>query len=57
VLDCFREAAATIGMRVVQVSCGENHTLALVETSPGERRLFVWGNNDKLQLGLDNGII
>lgn len=55
VLECFREAA-TIGMKVVQVSCGENHTLALVETGPNERKLFVWGNNDKLQLGLENGL-
>lgn len=30
ILECFREAA-TIGMKVIQVSCGENHTLALVE--------------------------
>lgn len=49
-------------MRVLSVSCGENHTLALVEMPPTEdqsrkeRRLFVWGNNDKLQLGLDNGL-
>jgi alpha-tubulin suppressor-like RCC1 family protein len=29
-LECFREAAS-FGMKVIQVSCGENHTLALVE--------------------------
>ena len=30
VLQCFKDALA-IGMRVLKVSCGENHTLALVE--------------------------
>jgi alpha-tubulin suppressor-like RCC1 family protein len=48
-------------MKVVQVSCGENHTLALVEMSHEveknvSRKLFVWGNNDKWQLGMDSGI-
>jgi alpha-tubulin suppressor-like RCC1 family protein len=51
ILECFKEAAL-IGMKVVQVSCGENHTLALVEMSHEveknvSRKLFVWGNNDK----------
>jgi alpha-tubulin suppressor-like RCC1 family protein len=58
-LECFKEAAL-IGMKVVQVSCGENHTLALVEMSHEveknvSRKLFVWGNNDKWQLGMDSG--
>jgi alpha-tubulin suppressor-like RCC1 family protein len=45
-------------MKVLQVSCGENHSLALVEMSSSEeRKIFVWGNNDKMQLGMDNGNI
>ena len=56
-------------MNIQQVSCGENHTLALVEMvtkieeddeedkDEGEvgtmmSKLFVWGNNDKRQLGI-----
>ncbi len=46
-------------MKVIQVSCGENHTLALVQMSQDSetvtRKLFVWGNNDKWQLGMDSG--
>ena len=51
-------------MKVQRVSCGENHTLALIEIpSPEELtlekpikqvKLFVWGSNDKLQLGMSN---
>lgn len=50
-------------MRVLQVSCGENHSLALIEMSTStdddnqstkQTKLFVWGNNDKWQLGMDN---
>jgi alpha-tubulin suppressor-like RCC1 family protein len=29
ILECLKEAAQ-IGMKVVSVSCGENHTLALI---------------------------
>ena len=49
-------------MNIRQVSCGENHTLALVDMMPQiedeeeedskedqgpATKLFVWGNNDK----------
>ena len=40
-------------MRIKKISCGENHTLALIEMPPLEgqtnriTKLFVWGNNDK----------
>ena len=55
VMECFKEASL-IGMRVISVSCGENHTLALVDMGlEGEsRKLFVWGSNDKWQLGMEN---
>jgi alpha-tubulin suppressor-like RCC1 family protein len=39
-------------MKIVQISCGENHTLALVhmpnEDKEPSKKLFVWGNNDKM---------
>lgn len=47
-------------MKVLKISCGENHTLALIEmpSEEGENvkstKLFVWGSNDKWQLGMDN---
>lgn len=57
-LECLKQALE-IGMKVQQISCGENHTLALIQMPlpSGEgvqNKLFVWGNNDKLQLGMDN---
>ena len=69
VLEPFREATQLGIMNIQQVSCGENHTLALVEMvtkieeeDDGEKdegevgtmmsKLFVWGNNDKRQLGM-----
>lgn len=51
-LECLREASL-IGMKVLQISCGENHSLALIEmpSEEGETvkatKLFVWGSNDK----------
>lgn len=45
-------------MKVIAVSCGENHTLAMIEIPQEDgtkaNKLFVWGNNDKLQLGMEN---
>lgn len=40
-------------MKVQQISCGENHTLALIQMPQNENeepinKLFVWGNNDKM---------
>lgn len=74
VLECFKEATEIGIMKIKQISCGENHTLALVDMpdetekeeeytgahsgSEGECEtqtstiLFVWGNNDKKQLGI-----
>lgn len=56
-MECLKEAAA-LGMKVQKVSCGENHTLALIEIPTSEEltpdtplkivKLFVWGSNDKL---------
>lgn len=51
-MECLKEASQ-IGMRVMQISCGENHSLALIEmpSEEGEgqkcTKLFVWGSNDK----------
>ena len=63
VLESFREATQIGLMNIRQVSCGENHTLALVDMATQEdedqaeyykdeedgptTKLFVWGNNDK----------
>ena len=62
VLESFREATQMGLMNIRQVSCGENHTLALVdmmaqiddeeeedfkEDQSPTTKLFVWGNNDK----------
>lgn len=73
-LECFREATQMGLMQIRSISCGENHSLALVDmdlvqieeddeaTPVGEEgqqqavkvtRLFVWGCNDKKQLGLN----
>lgn len=50
-------------MSIRQVACGENHTLALVDMVVVEEdqikedpvittKMFVWGSNDKRQLGM-----
>ena len=59
VLECLRDGMVLCGMRVREVACGENHTLALIEmaqdaTQQKTTKLWVWGNNDKYQLGMDN---
>ena len=43
-------------LKVLDIVCGENHSMTLVEmTMDGcvDRSLFVWGANDKRQLGID----
>jgi Regulator of chromosome condensation (RCC1) repeat len=64
VLESFRELTRMGIMSVRQVVCGENHTLALVdmvvvdddqkesEVPNITTKLFVWGANDKRQLGM-----
>jgi hypothetical protein len=55
--------ASLIGMKVLKISCGENHSLALIEIPNNDdtssqtsldnslsnkvTKLFVWGSNDK----------
>eukprot|EP01017_Pseudomicrothorax_dubius_P009399 TRINITY_DN13185_c0_g1_i1.p1 TRINITY_DN13185_c0_g1~~TRINITY_DN13185_c0_g1_i1.p1 ORF type:complete len:598 (+),score=138.05 TRINITY_DN13185_c0_g1_i1:64-1857(+) len=50
-LGVFKEAI-TYGFKVVGMACGDQHSLALVET-PDAKKLFVWGNGGHCQLGLD----
>ena len=54
VIESFQEATDLNMLQVRQVSCGENHSLAIVEMLDDYRKLvFVWGSNDKRQLGID----
>lgn len=50
-------------MTIKQIACGENHTMALVDMVSVEEeceepevstKLFVWGLNDKRQLGMSS---
>jgi len=44
-------------LKVIQVSCGENHSIAIVEmTEDSKKCLFAWGGNEKRQLGIDEEI-
>ena len=44
-------------LKVIDASCGENHSLALVsmmnEYNQLEKSVFVWGANDRRQLGVN----
>jgi len=46
-------------MKVSEISAGENHILAVIEKAPEEegkrpeKQMFVWGSNDKGQLGME----
>jgi len=40
------------GRKVKSVSCGENHSLAIIQDNQ-QSELYVWGNNDKFQLGFE----
>ena len=47
--------AASYGIKVSEISVGENHTIAIMDMNMEEgpdTGLFVWGNNDFGQLGL-----
>lgn len=46
-------------MKVCEVACGENHTLAIVEENSEEtkkKRIFVWGCGRNWQLGLSSDV-
>ena len=50
-LDCLKEAVS-IGMKMCDISCGENHSLAILDTDIEEceensnmKKLFVWGSS------------
>jgi len=62
-LECFYEAHK-VGMHVISIGCGENHTLAVLTagedadssissdlSSQTKNTLFAWGNNEFGQLG------
>jgi alpha-tubulin suppressor-like RCC1 family protein len=62
-LESFREATRMGIMTIKQIACGENHTMALVDMVSVEEeceepevstKLFVWGLNDKRQLGMSS---
>ncbi len=44
-------------LKVVDASCGENHSMILATMMGAdnhlESKIFVWGANDRKQLGLD----
>ncbi len=44
-------------LKVIDASCGENHSMVLASTmgtdNQLESRVFVWGANDRRQLGID----
>jgi E3 ubiquitin-protein ligase HERC2 len=60
-IESFREAAE-YGIRVLDMSCGESHSLAILqsvnitedETHEISRNLFVWGCGLSCQLGIDD---
>ena len=58
IMDCFNEASK-VGMKITHIACGDNHTLAILNTMDEEKKdeakkLFVWGCSKSWQLGLDN---
>lgn len=57
VIESFQEASDLGLLKVLQVSCGENHSIAIVEMIEDVKKcLFVWGGNEKRQLGIDEEI-
>lgn len=54
-LDCFNEASS-VGLRVRQVVCGDDHSMAIlenVEEKENNHCLFVWGCSKSWQLGME----
>jgi len=55
-LDCFIEASS-VGLRVREIVCGDEHSLAILENVEEEEennhKLFVWGCTKSWQLGLE----
>jgi len=57
-LDCFKEASS-VGMRVSQIVCGDEHSLAIlenIEEKENSHKLFVWGCAKSWQLGLEGDV-
>jgi Regulator of chromosome condensation (RCC1) repeat len=54
-VECFKEASA-VGMKVCEIVCGDNHTLAVLENADDGHELFVWGSSKSWQLGLEGDI-
>ena len=61
-MECFQEARK-VGMKITSIACGDNHTLAILNTLEDDekkeereenKKLFVWGSSKNWQLGLDN---
>ena len=57
-MDCFKDASI-VGMKITSIACGDNHTLAILNTLDEEKKeenskLFVWGCSKNWQLGLEN---
>ncbi len=43
-------------MKVSDIVCGDNHTLAVLDYSEDAHELFVWGSAKSWQLGLDGDV-
>lgn len=43
-------------MKVCEIICGDNHTLAVLENADDGHELFVWGSSKSWQLGLDGDL-
>jgi len=56
-LDCFNEASS-VGYRVREIACGDEHSLAILENIEEEEnhKLFVWGCAKSWQLGLEGDV-
>lgn len=55
-LDCFNEASS-VGLRVREIACGDEHSLAILENvEEEENKLFVWGSAKSWQLGLEGDV-
>lgn len=48
------DEAMEAGFQLLQISCGDNHTLALLgDQETGETKLFGWGESKSYELALD----
>lgn len=58
-LECLVEAAK-VGFKVISITCGDAHTLAALkcmnQSLRDTHKLFIWGKNDKGQLGIDDEV-